>query len=136
MSSTTESTPATLTDAARRFAAWREATPRPRRVPAELWSLATECGQRYGVSQTARKLGVDYYALKRRVAPTSAEPQATPTPGFVELALGATTTPPAASAGCVVELADGERRRLRLELADRATAEIVSIARALWDAAR
>jgi len=132
MSSTPQS-PVALDDAAQRFRTWRDATPRPRRVPAELWSLATECGQLYGVSQTARKLGVDYYALKRRVAPAPkpAEPQLTP--AFVELPLGGAAH---ASAPCVVELADGDGRRLRVELPERTATEVASIARALWEAAR
>jgi len=129
------STTLSLTEAVERFRAWRKATPRPRRVPAEFWSLATELATEHGVSKVARLLAVDYTRLKRLVA-APAEGEAATTrhsPAFVELALDATAPVPQS---CVVELADGDGRRLRMELPGHATAELAALARTLWEAAR
>jgi hypothetical protein len=58
--------PAPLARAARRFAQWRERRT-GREIPAALWASAAELAGRYGVSRTARALGVQYYDLKKRV---------------------------------------------------------------------
>ena len=55
-----------LIQGAQRFARWRRRRTR-REIPCELWSLAAELGVRYGVSRTARVLGLSYPGLKQRV---------------------------------------------------------------------
>lgn len=129
------STTLSLAEAAERFRTWREATPRPRRVPEALWVLATELATEHGVSKIARHLRVDYYRLKRRVAAPDAQAATPKSPAFVEVALDTPVTAPAQQ-GCVVELTDGDGRRLRMELPGHATAELTALARSFWEAAR
>lgn len=133
MSPTPQPARVTLADAAEQFKAWRESAARPRRIPETLWSLATECAHAYGVSKTVTALGLDYYRLKRRVGACNDGAREQPSPAFVELALDGASRPAGA---CVVELADGDGRRLRVELPERNATQLASIARALWEAAR
>ena len=58
--------PAPVTRAVWRFERWR-AKRTTRRIPEELWALATDLGARYGVNRTSRALHVHYDALKKRV---------------------------------------------------------------------
>ena len=126
-----------LAEAAERFRAWREATPRPRRVPEEFWELAAKLASVHGISKTARRLSIDYYRLKHRVAAAAKDAATPPSPAFVEVALDANTPGHApAQQGCVVELADGDGRRLRMELPGHATAELAALARSLWETGR
>ena len=114
-----------LIAARRQFARWRKSRPHGERIPAHLWKLAVEAAREEGVSRTVQELHLDYYALKRRLA-TGEEKQ----PGkFLEIPLGF-----AAAAECVLELADGEGRRLRIELRGEAKSELASLARGLWNA--
>jgi hypothetical protein len=89
-----------------------------------LWAAAVTAAREHGVWKTSRQLRVDYYTLKQRLA--AAKERASKPVRFVEV------TPRALSAGpaCVLEIGDGEGRRLRVELRDAAGAE--GIARALW----
>ena len=83
-----------LDTAKRSFREWREnRATRKQRIPDELWNLAVKAGSRHGVNKTARILGLNYSALKRRMkmgsrtcspATTEQDPQPT-APNFVEL---------------------------------------------------
>ena len=114
-----------LIAARRQFDRWRKSRPHGERIPAHLWKLAAEAAREEGISRTVQELHLDYYALKRRLAPSVArEPER-----FLEIPLGF-----AAAAECVLELADGEGRRLRIELRGEAKSELASLARELWNA--
>lgn len=130
MSTASSRSAITLAEASRRFERWRRSSRRGRHIPAELWSVAVELARRHGVSKTSATLRLEYYALKKRLEAAGAsvaERRAT----FVEVALGSVPATP-----CVVELADGRGLKLRVELPDRAAAELGAVARALWEAAR
>ena len=120
----------TLASVRRALAGWRQARGRAwQRIPEALWQAAAEVANEHGVAKTSRELGLDYYALERRLR-SRRRPKVSP--AFVELrgpALG-----PAPE--CRLELEDGRGARLRVELTGSARAELESLARALWSAAR
>jgi hypothetical protein len=111
-----------------RFDEWRRLRTRRRRIPEALWTAAAEAAREHGVWQTSRRLKVDYYSLKRRLAAACAhgsEPIR-----FVEVTPKGLSPAPA----CVLEMQDRRGRRLRVELRDAAGAE--ATARALWSLRR
>jgi len=122
--------PKPLTRAARRFQEWREQRT-THRIPEELWTLATDLGRRYGVSRTARTLGVQYTDLKTRVglaeAATLPEPQPS-SPAFVEYLAAA--PPPK----CVIELEGARGARMRVQLQGVDQSNLVAFARAFLEA--
>jgi len=116
----------------REFARWRGGRRRGARIPERLWALAVRLAREHGVSKTALRLGLDYYALKKHlqaVARLEAEARRVE-PGFVELPLMAQP----GVAGSVLELVDGRGCRLRIELRDGAATDMDAVARSLWEA--
>ena len=105
---------------------WRQEPVRPRRIPEPLWAAAVAVARDHGVAATSRELGLDYYALKKRV-----ESSRCPDGGFVEVAWPETSPAPES----VLVLEDGHGARLRVELRGAAAAAVVAVARALWGAA-
>ncbi len=103
--------------------AWRHEPTRTRRIPEALWEAAVEVARDQGVAPTSRELGLDYYALKKRV-----ESSRRPSGGFVEVAWP--EMPPAPEG--VLELEDGRGARLRVELRGTAVSAMAAVARALW----
>ena len=51
----------------RRFELWRRTRRGRGRIPEKLWTSAAKLAGTYGLCRTARTLGLDYNALKRRV---------------------------------------------------------------------
>ena len=112
----TERWPAVLPEdmarARARLEVWRGTRPRVGTpLPAALWRAAAALARRHGVSKVARALGLDYYALRRRVEAPEQRPDERAA-GFVEVAIAA--PPPVPS--CRVEIEDGGTTRLRIEL--------------------
>ena len=124
-----------LSDAGRKFEQWRSTRKRGTRIPESLWRAAASAGREHGVSKTAQALGLDYYALKKRVASTAeVRPAIEPSSEikFLEIPLVAASERPE----CVVEFDDGQGARLRVELQGAALAELETVARALWNLSR
>jgi hypothetical protein len=48
------------------FAAWRQANPRPRSIPEDLWEAAVRLCLSHPVSRVSRTLGLGYHELKDR----------------------------------------------------------------------
>jgi hypothetical protein len=97
----------------------------------------------FGIHRTARALGVDYYALKKRVEgkPVGAEragrmPAATASKGSA--AMGGTTfveLPPAAWPGageCIMELEDAGGAKLRVHLKGLGAPDLAALSRSFW----
>lgn len=124
-----------LSDARRQFERWRATRKRGTRIPERLWRAAAAAGREHGVSKTGQVLGLDYYALKKRVESASEEGPMVEPPSeikFFELPLGVASGRPE----CVVEYDDGQGARLRVELQGAALAELETVARALWRLSR
>jgi len=119
----------TLAAVRREFERWRHDPARTGRIPEALWRAAAEIAREHGVSKTARALGLDYYALEKRLR---SSPRRAPRGAFVELSWPALAPGPDSR----LELEDGRGARLRVELRGAARTDIESLARVLWSAAR
>lgn len=122
--------PLALRRAAGRFARWRRTRRVGMRIPEPLWQLASRLAADFGVSRTATLLGLDYYALRRRMESASPAQRALSKPAFVELP-GSTL----ASAGeYVLEFENAAGSKLRVHCQGGAVPDLVGLARSLWNA--
>ena len=114
--------PGPLSKAARRFETWRRSRT-TRHIPDDLWVLAAEAGARYGVSRTARVLGLSYYDLGKRVGALTTAEFSQARPPFVEIL----PTRPSIRTECLVELtnATGSRMRMNVEGGDTSSLEVL-----------
>ena len=120
---------ATLDGVHREFATWRR-TRRPRSpIPEPLWALAVERAREAGVHATARRLRLNYYALKERVA-SAGRPRAIGAPAFVELV--PTGVRPAGAAECLIELEDPRGATMRIALKGLEPPDLAALSRAVW----
>ena len=140
--------PARLEAGRRRFERWRRTRKGHSRIPEPLWTSAVKLAEAYGLCRTARTLGLDYNALKRRVAAagpgdslgrktagakaarqkTSAQDPAT---AFVEL------VPPqrACLPECIVELEGPRGAKMRIHVRGSHSADVVTaVSRVLFRA--
>jgi hypothetical protein len=95
--------PARLEGLRRRFNQWRRTRQSRSRIPEPLWTAAAKAAGRYGIHQTAKALGLDYYSLKRRAEKRTRSRRATPSASKVPAADGPTTfveLPTAAWSAC------------------------------------
>ncbi len=126
MAKSTSTMPRALASAAGRFDSWRE-TRTTRRIPAKLWTLATDLGIRFGVSCTARVLRVDDYALKKRIdaaaTPEIGEPEHVP--AFVEIL----TEPSAAPSECLVVFENASGAKMRIEARGASPLDLAQLSR-------
>ena len=122
----------TLSDLQSEFERWRRSRRRGTRIPEALWRAAAEAAGECGVSKTAQTLGLDYYGLKKRLESTFEVSEPEPTGGheFLEIPLFASAP------DCVLEMADAQGARLRVELRGSATAHCEALAQVLWSVAR
>ena len=112
-----------------RFQAWRQSRRTRGRIPDALWALAVRLVKRYGVNRTALVLGVDYYSLKKRAeAATACQPPAR-SPAFIEL-----PAPAFLGKQCLFELSNTAGVTLRVQLLGYDTADVETLARAVWSA--
>jgi hypothetical protein len=119
-----------LSDASRQFERWRSRRPRGTRIPTALWQSAVDAAREHGVSKAAQALRLDYYGLKKRLE-SGLPPE--PSSRFLEIPL---PQPVASAAECVLELADAQGARLRVELKGAAMSELESLARVFWSLER
>ena len=119
------------------FREWRATRRRGARIPAALWRSATSLAAVHGVSRTALALGLDYYALKKRLGARSGDANASaggpdPETQFVEVSLPSATS----TVTCAIEIErpEGEagHSKLRLELEGVALTELDALLRSVW----
>ena len=109
--------------------AWRSARHRPSRMPSEIWDHGVILAREFGVCKVARAVGLDYTALRKRVAAAKEIPGLV-LPTFVELpgtlfavedpsvpTLEAPATAQPGGPGTLIDIAtpDGVRIRIQLE---------------------
>jgi len=136
----TPAVPARLEAGRRRFERWRRTRKGHSRIPDPLWTSAVKLAGAYGLCRTARTLGLDYNALKRRVA--SADPhdspeqrtarqktaEQKPATAFVELAPPAPTCSPE----CILELEDPCGAKMRIHLKGADGPDLAALSRSFW----
>lgn len=119
--------PAPVTRAVQRFERWR-AERSTRRIPEELWALATDLGARYGVNRTSRALHVHYDALKKRVeAVTQPDAEGGAAAAFVEFRNVAPGTDQPGAGRVEFEKVSGEK--MVVQLGSACHADITELAR-------
>lgn len=104
---------------------WRRTRAKLSPMPAELWRRATSLAQQLGIHPVQSALGLNYEALRSRVAAgASAGP---PAASFVEVS-GADVL--RTTAGAVIELADGCGWRLTVRLPGGAPCDVAGLVEA------
>ena len=96
--------------ARRKFETWRRKRNGVSRIPKDLWSSAVVAAREVGVNQVCQALGLEYYALKKRVAASTEIASKKASDGFVEL----DTKIPALLTEWAVEMDNGKGGRLRV----------------------
>ena len=130
---TTPARPTQLRRVCRAFEHWRRTRPRRSAIPVSLWTLAVEHAHAVGVHATARRLRLDYYALKQRVETAAAgAPRASAGPAFVEVVPAGPT--PTRISECVIDLADARGVTMRIRLTGPAVADLTALSQGLWRA--
>lgn len=125
-----------LGEARERLAGWRQRHGgRGVRIPEELWALAAVVARSEGVEATARALRLDRQRLAERLEGEPCGGQRVPVggahgevAGFFELRLSEV----AGGGRAVVELSGADGERLRLEVADARSLDLVALAHAFW----
>ena len=124
-----------------RFAEWRRTRRRGTPIPVELWELAVELAERYGVSRTSQALPVGYYALQERLVacgqssddsknvPAVDSSPVMPSPKFVELPTATLGAP----VECVVEFEKPGGAKLRIHVRSLQLPDLSALGRAFWE---
>ena len=136
------------------FERWRQTREPYARVPDPLWAAAARLAAKYGLSRTASALGVNYQALKKRLAartrdgdqavakgmlreaaPARGGPEREGVAQFVELAAFASAATDARSAPgeCLLEWEDGEGAKMRICLRGVGMPDLPALGRSFWD---
>ncbi len=120
--------PAELASALEQFTHWRAEHKPPTRFPDQLWSLAAELASRHGHHRVCRVLKLDYYSLKKRLEPGSANPKQSQAPAFVEFLPDKTSS----TRSCTIECESARGDRIRIHLDGRDLSELRIFCSALW----
>ena len=116
----------------RRFERWRRSRKIGARIPEALWAAGVKLAEADGIHTTARALGVDYYALKKRLEAKSVLRSRRAVAGngatFVELA----ATAPRGVPECILELEDVAGAKMRIHLKGVEAADVAALSRSLW----
>ena len=122
--------PREVWELARRVSRWQRRRVGRARMPEDLWEAALDLACEWGPYRTAHALGLSYSTLKRRLESREPELEAEEAagPAFVEvlspLVAGRTM-------GCVLELEGSGGIRIRVEVKDLATQDLVALLRGL-----
>ena len=129
---TTETIPVSITlgEARRRVERWRSSRAhRHTPMPDVLWAAAVALAHEHGRARTARTLGLDYTALRKRLDAPGDTQSAPISPTFVEL-------PPLPSTGlgeCVIELERVGGVTVRIRVNDVALPDVVALTRVVLE---
>jgi hypothetical protein len=113
--------------ARKKFGSWRQSRKGSSRIPEELWESAVLAAKEVGINQATRALGLEYYALKKRVVALTGRGSLEAS-SFVELGSGA----PPFFAEWTVEMDNGRGARLRVAVRSPAGPDVVGLSRTFW----
>jgi hypothetical protein len=123
----------------RRFERWRRTRRGLSRIPVPLWAAAVKVAGTSGISHTAKTLGVNHQALKKRIveaAATSGGPgqaaadqHLASVPAFLELAAPTQS----GSCQCTLELEDISGAKMRVHLQSVEAPDLAALSRSFWD---
>jgi hypothetical protein len=123
----------------RRFERWRRTRRGLSRIPESLWAAAVKAAGAAGISHTAKTLGVNHQALKKRIAEAAAtsggsgqvaaDRHLASVPTFLELAAPTRTD----SCRCTLELKDASGAKIRVHLQSAEAPDLAAISRSFWE---
>jgi hypothetical protein len=115
--------------ARKKFGGWRQSRKGVSRIPEELWKSAVVAARAVGINQASRALGLEYYALKKRVEASPSRPPLEERGGFFELdSSGA----PAFFTEWAVEMENTNGARMRVAARSPGGPDVVGLCRAFW----
>ena len=117
--------------ARRRFVAWRRSRKVVSRIPDDLWELAVAAAREVGVNQAARSLGLEYYALKKRVGSSVDESEQKRSESFIEF--DSNGAPPFFTEWAV-EMENDNGDRMRVAGRSPSAPDVVGLCRVFWGA--
>ena len=122
--------PAKLAQGLKCFEQWRSKQKPRTRLPAPLWSLATELAREFGLNPTASLLRLDYYGLKKRLEQSAVDDSshAKAQPSFLEL-LPMQATP---AAECTIECQNAAGTQIRIQFKGRDLPDLTVLCGELW----
>jgi hypothetical protein len=115
----------------RRFERWRRTRKGFSRIPEPLWAAAVKVAGDSGISHTAKTLGVNHHALKKRIAEAAASSDG---PGRAAVATFLELAPPTrtGSCQCTLELEDGCGAKMRVHLQSVEAPDLAALSRSFW----
>jgi len=123
----------------RRFERWRQTRKVLSRIPEPLWAAAVKVAGASGISHTAKTLGVNHQALKKRIAEAAtisdgpgraaADQRFASMPAFLELAPPMRT----GSCQCTLELEDASGAKMRVHLQSVEAPDLAALSRSFWE---
>ena len=115
--------------ARKKFGTWRRSRKVVSRIPDDLWELAVGAAREVGVNQAARALGLEYYALKKRLVASTDDPASEPIGNFVEF--DSSAAPPFFTEWAV-EMENGSGARMRVAARSASGPDVVGLCRVFW----
>ena len=115
--------------ARKKFGAWRRSRKVVSRIPDDLWELAVDAAREVGVNQASRALGLEYYALKKRLSASADRPVLEASGSFVEFAGSAA---PPFFTEWAVEMENGSGARMCVAVRSPSGPDVVGLCRAFW----
>ena len=115
--------------ARKKFGTWRRSRKVQSRIPESLWELAVRAAREVGVNQAARALGLEYYALKKRLVASADRSALEASGSFVEFD---SSVSPAFFAEWAVEMENGSGGRMRVAGRSPSGPDVVGLCRAFW----
>ena len=113
--------------ARKKFEVWRRSRKRSTPIPEGLWKSAVVAAKEVGINRTSRALGLEYYALKKRVvASTDRAPMKASS--FVEFE----SVAPPFFTEWAVEMDNGSGSRLRVAVRSPSGPDVVALSRTFW----
>lgn len=115
---------------------WRQTRTTKTRIPEEIWAALVPLAREYGAYGVARRLGINYQALKKRVGASSDKGkwvQPATTAGFVEI--GPVFSGGPAASGSVVEIVGAAGNRLTVRLGSPSGLDVAALIREFWSRA-
>jgi hypothetical protein len=122
--------PAKLAQGRKCFEQWRNQQTRRTRLPKQLWSLATDLAQEFGLSRTASTLKLSYTCLKKRMEMPVSDPmsQTKYQTQFVELRPSQADT----VTECAIECENIQGAKMRIQLKGQDLEGLTRLCRELW----
>ena len=111
---------------------WRKTRTGHTRMPEEIWTGLVPLAQEHGVYGIARRLGINYQALKKRVAASSKTSRLARAPRARFVDVGPVLSIGPASCNNVVEVVGAGGNRLTVRLGNPAGLDVAALIREFW----